>query len=92
MHADIREPPFRQFSRKANGHHGAAGGRALIPKNSFGWPILAGFACLRRAGKGGVFLLLLSNFPISIFEMVAGGPRLNSKKTPSGWVYTADRF
>ena len=39
----------------------SAGGRALIPKNAFGWPILAGFA------RVGFF-----SYPFSDFYFLVG--------------------
>jgi hypothetical protein len=50
-----------------------AGGRALIPKNAFGWPILAGLFHARV----GVFLFSFFQFLFSIFwqsgAQLAGG-------------------
>jgi hypothetical protein len=42
-----------------------AGGRALIPKNAFGWPILARLFFARV----GSFSSLVSNFHFSIFQV-----------------------
>jgi hypothetical protein len=52
---DIRQPPERQLKmtqfdfrdpdgKTTTAEKWLAGGRTLIPKGAFGWPILAGFA------------------------------------------------
>jgi len=53
-----------------------AGSGASIPKNAFGWPILAGlFFCY-----GGVFLLLFSNFQFLFSSRSLAGRVLIPKK------------
>jgi hypothetical protein len=47
--------------------HTMAGGRALIPKNAFGWPILAGFA------RVGSFSSPFSNFYFPVPEWPVTG-------------------
>src|SRR5258707_791308 len=67
----VRWPAIGRSVRTRSRLKARAGGRALIPKNAFGWPTLCGFLHLRpiplhsRDERWGRSLLLFSNFHFS---------------------------